>query len=409
MNPALWSSLIQLTGSTASALAAILVAAGMGLAAQGEFALLRSWNDVLVMVAVFGLPQGLLHMQYREDVPAAALQRWIARYLRSLSAVALAAVALSMLWLWVSPVPHLGQVAVLAAALPFAAAHQLWRSLALKGAGVVAYAVVTAAPALLILVGLAVLVLANWNSGFEWVLWVAYALCAVLARCVLRRVRDVAAEPRRWSTAPLWTASLQTGAQGLLIALLPAALLSVPGALGASLAEIGIVSLGFQLYQVFGVVATCVVPLLYDRAARGRGPLDDRHWLTAIGWRLGLGRLAAVAVLCPLLPWIAALAWPSAGEFALPLSLMALAGELALVVRVLWTLQQARGAYTLLSGQALARIVVALGVAFLLLEDGVAATSAVPWCMVGIEAMTLAWLLAGMHTERRSGVRTPIE
>ena len=39
------------------------------LIAQGEFGLLRSWSDVLVMLAVFGLPQGLLHLQYREGVP----------------------------------------------------------------------------------------------------------------------------------------------------------------------------------------------------------------------------------------------------------------------------------------------------------------------------------------------------
>ena len=56
MTPALWSVLIQATGSAATLAAALLVAWRLGLAAQGEFGLLRSWGDVLVMAAVFGFP-----------------------------------------------------------------------------------------------------------------------------------------------------------------------------------------------------------------------------------------------------------------------------------------------------------------------------------------------------------------
>lgn len=409
MNAALWSVLIQLTGSAASAFAAILVAAGMGLAAQGEFGLLRSWNDVLVMAAVFGLPQGLLHMQYREGVPAAALRRWIARYLRFISVLAACAITLSMLGLWLSPMPPLGQFAILAGALPFAAAHQLWRSLALKGAGVVPYAAVTAAPALLILGGLVVMLLAGWSSGFEWVLAIAFALCALLAHRLLCDGHGIDAEDRPWPAARLWSVSVHTGAQGLLTALLPAALLSLSGAMGASLVEIGIVSLGFQLYQVFGVAAAYVAPLLYDRVARSSKPLDGRRWLERLRQRHGLGWFVVAAVAGPLLPWFAMLVWPSARTFALPLSLMALAGEIALVVRVLWTLQQARGEYALLSGQALARLAFAAGLASVLLEQGLAATSAVPLCMLSIEALTLTSLLVRARAELCGGARTPVE
>jgi hypothetical protein len=38
--------------------------ARLGLAAQGEFGLLRSWSDAALTLVVLGLPQGLLHLQY---------------------------------------------------------------------------------------------------------------------------------------------------------------------------------------------------------------------------------------------------------------------------------------------------------------------------------------------------------
>ena len=77
MRPALWSVAIQAAGSAATLAAALLVSSQLGLSAQGEFGLLRSWTDALGALAVIGLPQGLLHMQYREGVSVAALRAWV--------------------------------------------------------------------------------------------------------------------------------------------------------------------------------------------------------------------------------------------------------------------------------------------------------------------------------------------
>lgn len=404
MSPALWSVLIQASGSAATLCAALLVAWRLGLAAQGEFGLLRSWSDVLAMIAVMGLPQGLLHMQYREGVPAAALRRWAARYVAVLSAVAgLAIVLVAMLPAFAS-LPHREPVMVLLAALPLSAAHYLWRSLTLRGAGVVAYAAVSAAPALLILAALIPFFLFDWRSGFEWALLAAAGVAALVSGWLAWRVAPGRADVPEWSRPRLWSVSLQTSAQSILTALSPAAQLSVIGLLGASLAQVGIVSLGLQVYALFGVAAVYAAPLLYDRAARRKvapALVDLVQQLRArvpLAWQ----GLFGVAIFTGLLgPWAASIFWPAMPPVAAMLSLMTLAGLVALAVRLLSTLQQARGEYRALSLQALARLVgsTLLTVALLALWPP---TVAVPLAMLVIEVMLLAWLVALLHGADRA-------
>jgi len=399
LTPALGSVLIQASGSAATAAAAVLVASRLGLAAQGEFGLLRSWNDVLVMLAVLGLPQGLLHLQYREAVPAAALRQWIARYVSGLAALALLVIVLGLGTNILPGLPHREQVLVIVAATPLAAAHLLWRSLTLRGAGVVPYALVTAAPALLILAGLVPLALAGWHSGFEWVLFGAAGASALASGLLARSIADAPATPevsRRWSRRQLWDVSLQTGAQSVLTALSPAALMSVAGLLGAPLAQVGIVSLGLQLYQMFAVAAVYAAPLLYDRAARSERPVDGARLLHALRRHVGLPLMALAAGAGLLGPWLAALVWSALDGLVPLLTLMAGAGMLALAVRLLSTLQQARGEFGALSAQALVRLVAGTALAALMMLRW-PATMAVPLAVLAVEALLLAWLLISLR------------
>ena len=404
MTPALWSILIQATGSAATFAAALLVAWRLGLAAQGEFGLLRSWSDVLVMAAIVGLPQGLLHMQYREGVAASALRAWAARYL----AVLAVAACLSILVLAAVPalasLPHRQQVMVLLAALPLAAAHHLWRALTLRTAGVVVYASVTSAPALLILAALIPFLLFDWRSGFEWALFAAAAAAALVSGWLALRVAPVRGDVPAWSRRELWSVSLQTGAQSVLTSLSPAAQLSVIGLLGASLAQVGIVSLGLQIYALFGIAAVYAAPLLYDRAARRPVAPAVGDLARQLRERVprGLQGLFGAAIAVGLLgPWVVWLLWPGMPPVAAMLSLMTLAGLLALAVRLLSTLQQARGEYRELSLQALARLVGGTLLTVALLARW-AATVAVPLAMLAVEAMLLAWLVVLLRRADRA-------
>lgn len=412
MTPALWSVLIQATGSAATLAAALLVAWRLGLAAQGEFGLLRSWGDVLVMAAVFGFPQGILHMQYREGVGVPALRRWTARYIAALGIAAGLLIGLIAFIPVLHSLPHRHATMVLLAAMPLAAAHHLWRSLTLRGAGVVVYAVVTAAPALLILLALGPFLVLDWRSGFEWALLAAAGAAALASGWLAHRVASrpgdaaVAAWPRR----RLWSVSLETGVQAVLTSLSPAMQLSVVGLLGASLVDVGVVSLGLQIYQVFGVAAVYAAPLLYDRAARRRIAPDAGDLARQVRARVprAWSSLLAMGVAAGLLgPWAARLAWPGMPPVAAMVSLMTLAGLLALAVRLLSTLQQARGEFRALSLQALARVAAgALLTGSLMLV--LPATVAVPLSMLVIEALLLIWLLVllrGMGRAQRAATR----
>ncbi|HWH81888.1 MAG TPA: hypothetical protein VNU71_06605, partial [Burkholderiaceae bacterium] len=191
MRPALWSVAIQAGGSAASFAAALLVASTLGLAAQGTFGLLRSWSDAAVTLAVLGLPQALLHLQYRERVPVVALRAWVGRYLLALFALAALAMAgLTIAWPSIaeSSWPALLPVLAVAAVVPFGAAHLLGRALLLREVGPVGYAAITAAPALLLLAGVLPLCLAHRPQGLAWPLLWAGVVSALITGEWVRRV-----------------------------------------------------------------------------------------------------------------------------------------------------------------------------------------------------------------------------
>ena len=397
MRPALWSVAIQAAGSAATVGAALLVTATLGLAAQGQFGLLRSWSDALVTLAVLGLPQGLLHLQYRESVPVAALRPWVLRYVLGLASVCavLAALLLAAPAGTAAGVMAPATLAVLAATVPLAAAHLLWRALALRDVGAVRYAAITAAPALLILAALLPLCLLGSAARLVWALLVGAALSALVSGWVVHRGLYPSAPgdaARPWSRATLWSVGVETGAQSVLIALVPALVLSTVGWLGASLAEVGVVSLGLHVYQLFGVAAAYVAPMVYDRAARAARPpaaADIAAWLRARAtprrWPLA-GALALVALAG------ARALWPAGAAALAMLALMALAGAVSMAARLLVTLLLARGAFRPLTILAFARLVVAVGGSALLMRV-VGALLAVPLVLAATELLLLGGLL----------------
>ena len=402
MKPALGSVAIQAAGSAATVGAALLVASTLGLAAQGQFGLLRSWNDALVTLAVLGLPQGLLHLQYREAVPVVALRAWVMRYVFALAAVC--ALIAAGLWLALPAGPLFGVLppatfAVLAATVPLAAAHMLWRSLALRESGQLAYAAITALPALLIVALLVPVCLAGEATGLVWTLFASAAVSAgvsgaLVARAARRSV-GTSAQPA-WSRATLWSVGVETAAQSVLTAAGPALLLSTVGWLGAPLAEVGAVSLGMHVYQLFGVAAAYVAPMVYDRAAQAVHAVrvdELMVWLRArITLSHGLLAVALAAVALVLLRWL----WPAGANSLALLSLMALAGVLSMGVRVLVTLMLARGAFRPLSVQALVRVLVTTGATAVLMQRA-PATLAGPLALVGTEALMGVWLLRSLR------------
>ncbi len=248
-------------------------------------------------------------------------------------------------------------------------------------------------PSLLILGGVVVLGVVGSDGGFSWVLLAAAVIAAVLAALWSASAPAVA---RAWPSNSLWSVSLQTWLQGALAALLVASVLSLVRWLGATLNEVGVLSLGLYVYQLFAVFATYAAPMVYDRVAgdglRVVDPAVGGHWS-----RCAL-TVAIPAVLGALIaPRLVALAWPAVAAHVGSMTCFALAGLAALGTRLGSTLLQAGGRFRELSFQAAWRLALVL-VLVAISTPLFSASLGVPFALLGVELLTgarLAMLLRG--------------
>lgn len=334
-----------MVGSAATLVAALWVSWQLGLTAQGEFGLTKSWFDAAAAWACIGVPQGLLHLQYLEHVPPAALKRWIARFLGMLALAALVASAV----LWAAWRPG----ALIAASVPFAVAHLIARSLILRRRGAEAFGIATAVPSLAVLAGVAWWVWHRQSDHFDALLLGA-AVAAGVITFIAAWPRGQVVEPVRWSTRQLWAASLQSWFQQALSAAFAAALLSTIAASGHAGEPLGAASLGLQAYQILVTLAAYVSPLLYDRLAGRDERLTSPRAQTWLGrWTVAaLGIVLATAAVGWYGGWFdraSHMIWTTS-------ALMLLAGSTAAAARLGATVLLARGRYSELSLQAFARL-----------------------------------------------------
>ncbi len=341
---------LQALGSAAAVAVVMLVARHFGLEAQGRFGLLKSWMDAAVALGMLGLPQALLHLAYHGEVAPGRLRAYAERYAGFVLLAALAAAALAAL----GPAPWLAWSLL---AVPGLVLHGLWRSLLLKPAGPAGYALVTAAPALLLLAVVLVLV-ALGQPALGAALVLASVLAAAVAWWMLVRA-GLRREPLAGLRMPAGI-SWHAFVQNLCAAAQMALLLGLFSLLGASGAALGEASVSLLVLQLFGVAAAYVAPLVYDQAAR-QATAATAPPAPAAGARLSPVGLAAALAGCALaawaMPWLLSLALPQAGaSLRLACQVMAAAGVVLLVNRSWATRLQARGAFALLSGLAVLRL-----------------------------------------------------
>lgn len=145
-----------------------------------------------------------------------------------------------------------------------------------------------------------------------------------------------------------------------------------------------------------------VAPLVYDRAARANAPLGADEWLALLR-RIDARVTAAVGIALLLGAVLVARYWPATAPSPWLLGVMALAGAMSMLVRLLMTLMLARGAFRPLTLQAVGRLVCACGGTALLMQVW-SAGSAIPTALLVTELMMFAWLARSM---RRLDTPTP--
>lgn len=375
MAPAVRSMLWQGLGSASTLACAAWVSLYLGIGAQGQFALIKSWFDAAMVLAALGLPQGLLHLQYRLKFSGYQICRQLAPWVAGAGGVCivLGVVMLGLGW---------SQAATLLMALPFGVAHLLARSVVIVERGVVVFGFLTALPVMLLLLALLVWTFGSQAQHFEWPLLASTSLAGVWA--VAQAWRSALRSERRshlsWPGRELWSVCAQSWWQMAFGSLLGAGLLSTVAFLGGESAAVGEASLGLYVYQLFATLAGYLAPVLYDHFARQSAP-------TLRGWprpaRLG----AVLAVAVALLGLALGVLRPDWARWLMPMSLMTLAGVAAVAARVTGTVLLARGNYLELSAQAAWRLVLAVLVVAVALRV-LPSASAVALALLTIESAT---------------------
>ncbi len=338
---------LQALGSVATVAVVMLVTHRFGLEAQGRFSLLKSWADTAVALGLLGMPQALLHMAYHGKASLGRLRAYAERYASWVLLLGLAAAALAAF----SPLPWTAWCWL---AVPGLVLHGLLRSLLLKASGPVGYALATVLPAACLLGAVGALAAVGVPAfGPGLVLASVFAAAGVwwlLSRAGLSR------EPVAGLRMPLHIHG-HAFVQNLAAAAQVAALLGLFSLLGAPAAAVGEASVSLLVLQLFGVAAAYLAPMVYDRAARR----PTTRVALAFGPAMLLWPVAAVLGVWAL-PWALVLAVPQAGSsLQQACQLMALAGVLLLVNRVIATRLQAEGAFPVLTALAMLRLVGSVG------------------------------------------------
>ena len=181
---------VQALGAAATFGVGIAIAAVQGPAAQGRYGLLRAAADLLLALALFGLPQSMVHALNQRGASAQGLLRMGLRYAAVLGAVIVGAVlafgaAGPGLPQWLgSP---LALLALLAGTLGWVV-QGLLRAFALCRGTAVQFAWLSVMPALTLLVAVAGL-LVGGSQRYEWAIAASGVASAVLALASLRPLR----------------------------------------------------------------------------------------------------------------------------------------------------------------------------------------------------------------------------
>jgi hypothetical protein len=376
---------VQGLGAAATFASVAVITNLLGLEAQGRYSLLKSWSDTVTTAMLFGLPQVLLHLAYNTDRSFDELRSFAVAY--SLAALALCAAAVMVLLAFGK-----GQLAWVVLAAPLFVFHGLIRPLLLRQFGPVSYAGITVVPAVMLL-GLVIVCASTGGTWWGLAILAAGAISAAIAWWaggfpqpnglfeslnLMRQTKGV---------------NLHAFVQNLLAAAQFAALLSMGRMLGRDEADVGRLALGLIAVQVSAVAAAFLAPTVYDLFKPGS---DVASWL-ARRWKgalaVGGGVMAATGLAVAEMPALLELTFSvSDSDSVLACRLGVIGGVLLFCSRILMTILQRVGRFSLLSAQSAFRFAGALMTMLLVSSStNVSIGAAGAGAVLVVEAVCLGW------------------
>ncbi len=402
---------IQALGAAATFATGLAIALWQGPEAQGRYGLLRTAADLLLALALFGLPQAMVSALNQRGTSPVALQRLSVRYAAVLLTIAglgcllLAASGATLLPPWLGGV--LALLALLVGSIGWVL-QGLLRVFALCRGSATLFAWTSVTPALTLLAGV-LLLQSVASQRYELALAASGLASALLMVWPLRRLRR----------QPGWTQGAAVTWRGLLgesgHAFAQTATLALQAWItlllmrwhGASVAEVGCFVLAAYVIQAFALPTSFVAPLLFARisAASGAG---RRYATTGIVARLFGWSVVAAGVALAAVP-IVVPAWFGPGYAAtVPAAMvLAVAGPLLVLNRLGVSVLFGQGRFRLASVQALLRAVALPGGLWLAWAvDGVDVVTGAAAAWLGVEGVgvvMLAWCWKGLPVPHGTG------
>lgn len=316
---------VQALGSLSTLLMGLLIAWFQGPQAQGHYGVVRSTADLMVAIALLGLPQGVVYLLNHERVSPQLVYAALSRYVGAAGLLGVVMVASHAFGFLPEGLREPGAVFALAAGVAGWVVHGLQRAFVLCLGSTAAFSWLTAAPALTLLAA-GILLLAGGSDRYEWALAASGAASVMWGASLVRRLRS---QPSwRQGTDLRWNKLLSFGGHSTIhtvsMALQPWLALWLLQQFGATPAELGWFVLASYVLQLFALPANFAMPLIMARASKATGvgrsydlsrPMRDIWALVLIG---GFAVAAAMPVGVPLLlgeayrPAIAACVWMAA-------------------------------------------------------------------------------------------------
>lgn len=350
---------VQASGAAATFATGVVIAWAMGPVSQGRYGLMRTAAELLLMVALLGLPQSLVHAIHHEGASPSLLARACGRYGLWLLLASVGGALLLLVPLPGSPSARGQPLVVLALAIAVCGwlVQGLWRALVLVVGGPLQFAWTSVLPALTLFVAVVAAVVLD-SQKFEWAMAASGVASLLLAAWQLRilRQRQAWRAGNEVRLSGLAVRSVLAMTQTVAFALQPWLTLMLLQLFGAGADVVGLFVFASLVQQAFVVPASFMAPLLMERVSRAAGAgasYSLRQWLPMVAWAAG-----AAVVVALLLPWGVPAAFGAEYEAAVPACVwMAISGPFVVSGRLVAAVLFGRGAFRASALQAMSRAV----------------------------------------------------
>ena len=375
----------QIAGIASQLLVVAVVAWAWGAAGQGEYGVVKSWNDFFAGILPFGLPQGFVYAVNRSIFTPQQLQQWSMHL--SLAAFA---IGLGAAFIGYSSgfLPHreglLGGILLLAIAAGGSTYFALVRGIYLTVNHGIRFSLLTITPA----IALAASVLVQLGGAmprFETVFAIAAAASTAAAWLAAREFAPAEPLPlERSSFRTVLSQSLNALLQGFFLVFQPVLTFAILRLSGAGLVVLGHFNLALVAALSLNSVVAMTAPILYNHWSKtlGHGAFPAlARGLLKVSALVGLACMAGIFVIAAFLPSVLG------GEFkdaVVPIQLMGLLAIPLIFSRLCQPALLAVGAAGVATQVGLMRVVVLCAM--------LGISAALRWDM--LLCASLSWVLA---------------